>query len=134
VFNGAKAACASCHAIGYLGGNIGPDLTNIGTVRTERDLLEAILYPSVSFVRSYEPIIVATKSGDEYSGVLRKDGTDEIVLATGVNVEVSIARQDIAELRPGNVSVMPQGLDVQLSRQEMADLLAFLKNTKWGPQ
>jgi len=101
VFNSAKAACASCHAIGYLGGNIGPDLTSIGQVRTERDLLESILYPSASFVRSYEPVIVATKSGDEYSGVLRKDATDEIILATGVNAETRIARTDIAELRRG---------------------------------
>jgi hypothetical protein len=41
---------------------------------------------------------------------------------------------DVAELRPGTVSVMPTGLDEQLSKQELADLLAFLKNTRWGPQ
>jgi hypothetical protein len=35
-------------------------------------------------------------------------------------------------VRPGTVSVMPQGLDEQLSREELADLLAFLKGTKWG--
>jgi len=134
VFNSAKAACASCHAIGYLGGNIGPDLTNIGQARTERDLLESVLFPSASFVRSYEPVVVATKSGDEYGGVLRKDSTDEIVLATGVNTEVRIARADISEMRPGTLSIMPQGLDQQLNRQELSDLLAFLKNTKWGAQ
>jgi putative heme-binding domain-containing protein len=134
IFNSAKAACSACHAIGYLGGQVGPDLTSIGQVRTDRDLLESIVYPSASFVRSYEPIIVATKSGDEHSGVLRKDGPDEVVLATGPDTEVRIARGDIAEMRPGSLSVMPQGLDEQLSRQELADLLAFLKNTKWGPQ
>ena len=48
----------------YLGGHVGPDLTNIGQARTERDLLESIVYPSASFVRSYEPIIVVTT--DEY--------------------------------------------------------------------
>jgi len=41
-------------------------------VRNERDLLEAIVYPSASFVRSYEPMIVATKAGEEFSGVLKK--------------------------------------------------------------
>jgi putative membrane-bound dehydrogenase-like protein len=131
IFNSTKAACSSCHAIGYLGGNIGPDLTRIGQIRTERDLLEAIVYPSASFVRSYEPIAVSTKSGDEYSGVLRRDNTDEIVLATGVGTEVRIARADITEMRPGTLSVMPSGLDEQLTRQELADLLAFLKATKW---
>src|SRR5206468_9741895 len=54
IFNSPKAACSACHAIGYLGGKVGPDLTTIGQIRTERDLLEAIVYPSASFVRSYE--------------------------------------------------------------------------------
>ena len=134
IFNSPKAACVACHKIGYLGGNIGPDLTRISDARGERDLLEAIVYPSASFVRSYEPVIVATKSGDEHSGVLRKDAPDELVIATGANAEVHVARTDVAELRPGAVSVMPQGLDEQLSKQELADLLAFLRNTKWGAQ
>ena len=134
IFNSPKTACATCHKIGYVGGLVGPDLTSIGQARTERDLLESIVYPSASFVRSYEPMIVATKSGDEYSGVLRKDTQDEIVLATGANTEMRIARPDITEMRPGTVSIMPQGLDEQLSRQELSDLLAFLRGTKWGPQ
>jgi putative membrane-bound dehydrogenase-like protein len=134
IFNSTKAACLTCHAIGYQGGKVGPDLTRISEVRSERDLLEAIVYPSASFVRSYEPVIVATKDGEEQSGVLRKDAPDELLLATGPTTEVRIARSDITEMRPGTVSVMPQGLDEQLSHQELADLLAFLRNTKWGPQ
>ena len=131
IFNGAKAACSACHAIGYLGGNIGPDLTRIGQIRTERDMLEALVYPSASFVRSYEPMFVATKSGEDYSGVVRRDTSEEMVLATGPGTEVRIARSDISEMRPGTVSVMPQGLDEQLNREELADLLAFLKATRW---
>src|SRR5262249_13969030 len=80
IFNSEKAACASCHAMGYLGGRVGPDLTTIGQIRTERDLLESIIYPSASFVRSYEPYIVRTKSDEDYNGVLRKDAPDEVVL------------------------------------------------------
>jgi putative membrane-bound dehydrogenase-like protein len=131
LFNNAKTACSACHAIGYLGGNVGPDLTRIGQIRNERDLLEAIVYPSSIFVRSYEPMIVATKSGDEYSGVLRKDSADEVVLATGPNAEQRIARADVADMRPGTVSTMPGGLAEQLTREELADLLAFLKATRW---
>jgi len=134
IFNSQKAACFSCHKLGYLGGTVGPDLTSIGQVRTERDLLESIVYPSASFVRSYEPVIVMTKSDEQYSGLIRKDAADELVLATGPNVEVRIARSDISEMRPGTVSVMPAGLDQQLSHEELADLLAFLKATKWGPR
>src|SRR5262249_29073156 len=58
VFNGQKAVCSACHAVGYVGGKVGPDLTVIGRVRTERDLLESIVFPSASFVRGYEPVTV----------------------------------------------------------------------------
>jgi len=134
IFNSQKAACSSCHAIGYLGGHVGPDLTSIGQIRTERDLLESIVYPSASFVRSYEPYIVRTKSDEDYNGVLRKDSPEEIILATGPTTEVRIARSEIADLRPSTVSVMPAGLEQQLSKQELSDLVAFLKATKWGAQ
>jgi len=46
--------------------------------------------------------------------------------------EQRLAKADIQERQPGTVSVMPAGLDTQLSRQELADLMAFLQNTKWG--
>jgi len=134
IFNSPKAACATCHAIGYLGGHVGPDLTKIGEIRTERDLLESILYPSASFVRNFEPMIVVTRDGEEQSGILQRETPEEVVLVTGVGGEVRMPRANIAELRPGTVSVMPQGLDTQLSGQELSDLLAFLKGTKWGAQ
>jgi putative membrane-bound dehydrogenase-like protein len=134
IFNNPKVACVSCHAMGYLGGHVGPDLTSVGTIRTERDLLESIIYPSASFVRSFEPMILTTKAGDDYTGIVRKDAPDEVVLTTGPQAEVRIARADIAEMRQGSVSIMPQGLDSQLTKQELADLVAFLKNTRWGAQ
>jgi putative membrane-bound dehydrogenase-like protein len=127
VFNSAKAACASCHAIGYLGGNIGPDLTHIGRIRTERDLLEAIVFPSASFVRGYEPVVVTTAAGRTFSGVIRRDGAEELVLATGPNEEVRVTRDDIDNVQPGRVSLMPAGLDQALTPRELADLVAFLK-------
>ena len=132
VFNSTKATCYSCHAIGYMGGRIGPDLTRIGQVRSERDLLEAILYPSASFARGYEPVVVRTRTGEVQTGVLRNnDLPDEIVLATERD-ETRIPRRDIVDMQPGSVSLMPQGLVDQLSRQELADLLAFLKATRSG--
>ena len=127
IFHSEKAACYSCHAIGYRGGNVGPDLTSIGTIRAERDLLEAIVFPSASFVRSFEPITVATTDGKVVNGLLRGETADELIMATGVNQEARISRRDIDEMRPSTVSVMPAGLDQQLTPQELADLVAFLK-------
>ena len=130
VFNSTKTSCIACHTVGYVGGKQGPDLTRIGGIRTERDLLESILFPSASFVRSYEPVIVRTKDSKTYSGVPKKDSPDEIMLVVAADKEVRIPREDIEEVRPGKVSIMPAGLDKQLTPQELADLIAFLKACK----
>jgi putative membrane-bound dehydrogenase-like protein len=130
VFNGPKAACASCHAVGYVGGKVGPDLTKIGSIRSERDLLESIVFPSVSFVRGYEPVVVMTKKGKSFAGVVRKDGPDEVVLALSATEEARIPREEIDDMQPGKVSIMPAGLDQQLTPRELADLVAFLKACK----
>ncbi|HEY4260918.1 MAG TPA: dehydrogenase, partial [Schlesneria sp.] len=128
VFQNSKVACSACHAIGYLGGTVGPDLSRIGQIRSERDLLEALLFPSVSFVRSYEPILIVTKSGKSFNGLIRRESADEITLLTGAKEETRISRDDIEEIRPGTVSIMPAGLDTQLTKEQLADLVAFLKS------
>ncbi|MGH7138501.1 MAG: PVC-type heme-binding CxxCH protein, partial [Pirellulales bacterium] len=130
IFNSTKTACATCHAIGYLGGRLGPDLTRIGQVRKDRDLLESIVFPSASLVRSYEPVTVVTTDGLTYNGLLRKDAADEVVLVKSPTEEIRIARDNVEEMRPGSVSIMPQGLDKQLTPQELADLVAFLLGCK----
>lgn len=130
VFNGTKAGCSSCHAVGYLGGNVGPDLTRIGQIRQERDLLESIVFPSASFTQGFEPVVVTTKDGKVYNGLVRKNASDEVLLVLGANQEVRIARDDIEDMQPSKVSVMPAGLDQQLTQQELADVVAFLKACK----
>ncbi len=130
VFNSAKAACASCHAIGYLGGKVGPDLTRIARIRSERDLLEAIVHPSASFVRSYEPVSVRTAKGTTFSGVIKSETAAEVVLTVSATEEVRVARGDIEDIQPGKVSIMPAGMDKVLTRRELADLVAFLRACK----
>jgi putative heme-binding domain-containing protein len=130
VFNSAKAACISCHQMGYVGGHVGPDLSRVGAIRQERDLVESILYPSASFVQSFEPMIVETSEGDVVSGIMRKNDDQEILLVTGPDQEQHIPRKDVKSVRPGAVSVMPAGLEQQLSPQELADLVTFLKASK----
>jgi putative membrane-bound dehydrogenase-like protein len=132
LFNSPRVACGSCHAIGYQGGKIGPDLTAIGQIRSERDLLEAIVFPSASFARGYESVVVTTTAGVVHSGVLRRELPDEVVVASGERDEARIPRAQIADMQPGLVSVMPAGFGDVLTRQELADLLAFLKATRWG--
>ncbi|HEX4144222.1 MAG TPA: PVC-type heme-binding CxxCH protein [Pirellulales bacterium] len=128
VFNSKKAACIGCHAVAYVGGQIGPDLTLIGKIRTERDLLEAIVYPSASFVRSFEPLLVVTTDGRQFNGLLKQQSPGEIVLATGPVASERIARDEIEEIRPSQTSLMPEGLEKVLLPQELSDLIAYLKS------
>ncbi len=128
-FYSAKAVCSTCHRLGIGGGNIGPDLSHIGQTRTERDLLESILFPSLSFVRSYEPVLITTVEGKTINGVIKDEGPQEYVVATGPDEIVKVARADVDEIQPSKVSIMPAGLDKQLSTQELIDLVVFLKNS-----
>ena len=130
IFFGSKAACATCHTAGTDGGTIGPDLSKIGSIRTGRDLLEAILFPSASFVRGYEPYVLATSDGRTYNGTLGRDTADAVILVTADRTEIRVPRSAIEEIQPSQVSIMPQGLETQLSRQELSDLIAFLSGLK----
>lgn len=130
VFVGKKAACATCHAVGYLGGRLGPDLTNIGKVRTERDLLESIVYPSASFVRSFEPVVVQTDEGVTAVGIITSETGDDIVLTSSPQQSQRFARNSIVAIEPSAVSLMPQGFANLLATQELADLLAYLKTVR----
>ena len=132
VFNSSETACLACHSMGYTGGKLGPDLTSIGQIRERRDLLEAIVYPSASFVRSYEPVVAVTE-GDSVSGLIVEEGASHVLIAVNADERVRFARSEVEEIRPGTVSVMPSGLDAQISERDLADLLAFLEATKWGP-
>ncbi|MGE3809745.1 MAG: c-type cytochrome, partial [Gemmataceae bacterium] len=130
VFAGKKTACIACHAVNGEGAKIGPDLSKIGAIRTPRDLLEAVVFPSASFVRGYEPFVVETRAGQIHSGIILRDSAEDIFLLTPERAELRIRRSDIETIARGKVSVMPQGLDTQMTRAELADLIAFLQSLK----
>ncbi len=130
VFHSTKAACFSCHEMGYRGGDVGPDLTRIGKIRSRRDLLEAIVFPSASFVRSFEPQTVTTVDGEVHQGVIRDDQPHQLVLVSDQRKRIEIPREQIEEIHPSRVSIMPSGLDQLLTEQELADLVTFLEAAK----
>jgi putative membrane-bound dehydrogenase-like protein len=130
VFNGAKAACRTCHSVGYVGGKVGPDLSRIGQIRTEKDLLESIVYPSLSFVRSYEPVTVALSDGRVVAGIVQNETPETITVVVNATETRVIPRSEIDDISPSTVSVMPAGLDKQLSTQELADLITYLRASR----
>lgn len=122
-----KAACFTCHAVGQEGAHFGPDLSNIGEIRSSHDILEAIVYPSVSFAREYDTYQVKTKT-KTYLGVIKEQFPDLIILAVGPGAEVRIPRAEIVSSEQHAVSMMPPGLEKSLSQEELSDLMAYLKS------
>lgn len=130
IFKSNKTACAACHRAENEGGNIGPDLSRIGEVRTGRDLLEAVLFPSISFARGYESYAILTADGHSYVGVIHRETPDMIYLRTADRSEVRVPRADIEEMVQSNISVMPEGLEKTMTEEELAHLIAYLRTLK----
>ncbi len=129
IFYGEKVGCYECHTIGNQGGHVGPDLTGVGAIRSGHDILEAIVFPSASFVPGFEIYNVETRT-ETYSGVRGDDTADALTLVTGPHAEVRIPRKQIVSIKPSNVSLMPEGLDESLTQSEFIDLLTFLQSQK----
>lgn len=127
VFHSSAASCIACHRRAYLGGHIGPDLSRIGTARSERDLLESILFPSLTFVRNFEPVSIVTTDGRVHNGVIRDETDDEVTVQLDASKSVTIPVSEIEERHFGTTSIMPAGLEKQLSPQQLADLVRYLK-------
>lgn len=125
-----KSKCTVCHLKGDKGVRLGPDLTWIGAIRSERDLLEAIVYPSASIARYHEVVNVLTKDGIAISGLLVKETVDKMYLSSAEGVVQPVAFREIERARYSNVSLMPEGLDPLLKPEEIADLVAYLKEAK----
>lgn len=131
IFQSAKATCATCHPVGYKGSHFGPDLSKIGAVRTRRDLIEAIVYPSASFVRSYETVQVTRHDGTEAYGIVTNQSADALTLASSPSAPAaSIPRGEIKSLTPAAFSLMPQGFDQILTADELADIVAYLQSMR----
>ncbi len=130
VFLGPRAACTSCHALNGQGPRVGPDLTKIGSIRAPKDLLEAVVFPSSSFARGYEPWRLKTKDGAMLDGLIVRETADAITLLQADRTEKRVPRAAVDLIQQGRTSVMPQGLDRQLTRRELQDLVAFLASLK----
>jgi putative membrane-bound dehydrogenase-like protein len=130
VFFSKKAVCSTCHAIQNQGARVGPDLSKIGSIRASRDLLESIVFPSASFARGYEPWHIKTTEGKIVDGIIARESADALVLYGADRAEIRVPRASIRELKQSRVSIMPQGLDAALSKEELSDLIAYLLSLK----
>lgn len=125
VFRRKELGCVMCHSIGGAGGKVGPDMTSIGASAPPDYLLESLLAPNAKVKEGYHSIIVETKDGLEYSGILIAESPQQITIRDAQNNEVPIAKNNIESRRSGN-SLMPSGLIDTLSTQERQDLIKFM--------
>lgn len=123
--------CYVCHRVGGRGGNIGPDLTTIGSALTTEKLVDSILTPSREIAPQFTNWLIATRDGKVHSGVIVEEGPHSTVtLADNQGKLTVIPRTQIDERRPQPGSIMPDNLTTLLTPQDWTDLLAFLKQCK----
>jgi putative heme-binding domain-containing protein len=130
VFSSTKAGCATCHRVEGKGSQIGPDLSKIGLFRNAAEILESIVFPSLTIAPEYRTYQVQMRDGKLLTGLITWETADAISLRTPQLTEVQIARKDIEHLSPATLSLMPDGLERTLNRQELRDLVEFLVQRK----
>jgi putative heme-binding domain-containing protein len=125
-----KLACARCHSVDGRAGKAGPDLFAVGDKFGRRDLVDAVLMPSAVISPGYGTVVVETKTGKEYQGILKQSNAGGVQLMGADGKLVSIAAADIKEQRGSAVSLMPEGLQAGLSQSEFTDLIEYLATLK----
>jgi putative heme-binding domain-containing protein len=126
VFN---AVCATCHRLDREGYAVGPDLFDIRR-QTKENILFHIVNPDAEIAPAFTAYLAEAKDGRVLSGILVGDTPTSIALRGPLGVEATLLRADLAKLESLPSSLMPAGLEAGLSKQQLADLLAYLKGEK----
>jgi putative heme-binding domain-containing protein len=122
--------CSTCHRIADIGVNVAPDIAD-SRVKKPEQLLTDILQPNRAIDANYVSYSVVTTDGRILTGIITSDTASSITLKQPENKEVTLLRQDIEEIRSSGVSLMPEGLEKNINQQQMADLIAFIKNWRY---
>ncbi len=118
--------CSVCHAIGGVGGMIGPDLVSIGSSAPVDYLIESLLEPSKKIKEGYHTTLVTTKSGQAIAGAIAREDANELVIRDAAGQEQRIPKSEIASNQVSPISLMPPGLTASLREDQFVDLVRFL--------
>ncbi|MCI0360411.1 MAG: c-type cytochrome [Planctomycetaceae bacterium] len=122
--------CAACHKVGTVGVNVAPDISDSRT-KTAAQILGDIILPNRAIDNNYLGYSVRLVDGTVASGILTTETATSITLRQQGGKDLVIARSEIEELKSSGVSLMPEGLERQIPPQDMADLVAFIKNWRY---
>ena len=133
IFRRPELGCVTCHAIGGVGGKVGPDLTSIGASAPVDYLVESLFYPNRKIKEGYHAVVLETQDGQELSGILVGENNEQLVIRDVSNREVVLPKNNVKNRTMGG-SLMPSGLIDNLGSQERIDLFRFLSELgKPGP-
>ena len=121
--------CSKCHKLDGEGVDVGARLQAIRD-RTKEALLVDIIDPNASLQPDYASYLVETTQGFVMTGIIVAETSNAITLRGEGGVEHVILRDTIENIGAMNASLMPEGLEKEMTFQDMADLIHFLKNAK----
>jgi putative membrane-bound dehydrogenase-like protein len=125
--------CATCHRLGTVGAAVGPDLAALAS-KPRQTLLTAILDPNQAVDPRYLSYQALTNAGTTISGLLSSETAASIVLTAQDGKQHVLLRKEIDELKSTGKSLMPEGLEKDVSQPQMTDLLAFLTSVATPPK
>jgi putative heme-binding domain-containing protein len=120
-----KRVCAQCHKIYGEGQDVGPDITANGRASFDQ-LLSNVLDPSLVIGASYQARLVTTTDGRTLTGLLAEDSPQRIVLKEQGGKLETVPRSEVESITVSKLSLMPEGLEKQLTEKELVDLFEFL--------
>jgi putative membrane-bound dehydrogenase-like protein len=125
-----RKQCATCHRVENVGFEVGPDLRAAVRDKTPEQLLISILDPSREVDRRYTVYLIETKSGRQVSGIVAVESATSVVLRRAEKAEDTVLRAQIETMTDTGKSLMPDGLEKDLNKQDIADVIAYLMNLK----
>jgi putative membrane-bound dehydrogenase-like protein len=118
-------ACASCHLLEGVGHAVGPDLSALAN-RTAAYLLTEVLDPNRNVDTRYMQYTAVTRRGRSFTGILASETATSITLREQEGRQHVLLRADLETLTSTGKSLMPEGLEKDLTKQDLADLIAYL--------
>ncbi len=119
--------CQTCHVFKGKGHTLGPDLESIRAWTAEEILLH-VLNPNLKVEPNQRGYTIETTEDESLTGIIESESVNSVSLRMPNGLSRNVLRTHITELRSSGMSIMPEGLEENLSLQSMADLIAFLKN------
>jgi putative heme-binding domain-containing protein len=122
-----KKTCSTCHRLENVGIEVGPDLLSALRNKARAQLLTDILDPSREVDPRYLNYLVTDKAGRTYTGMIAAETASSITLRRAEKAEDTILRSNIDTIEATAKSLMPDGLEMQLGKQDVADVIAYLQ-------